>query len=686
MIGEAPFDLCRRRDRRRGRVHPADRAPERDRPARDRRRGRPPAPCSSSTTAGGAGRRPALRRRPTAPSRCSSPHYYIIRALQPFADIREPRDANVATADARADRQRRLGRSSWPTSARCRPTTRKRLGAWVEAGGTLVRFAGPRLATAEPTRWCRSRSGRATASSAARCPGRRRSRSASFSANEPVRRPDSPRATSWSSARSSPSRTPAWPSVPGRPSPTARRWSPPRRRGEGWLVLFHVTADTSWSNLPLSGVFVEMLRRIIGLLERVGAARPSPARRRAGPPYRILDGFGRFGAAGTASRADRRRRDRRSPVNAEHPPGLYGNEDGFRSLNLLARQRGARARFDARALGMPMCARIPTAAPLELRPWLLARGARSACPRRARGPLACGGAFRSRRRAAAAGLALLTLVVGAAPRPGHSARPTARPTDPADDDARSASPTHCSPMSITGNAEIDEVSRAGLSGLSPILDRAHRPRAGRPDRRRSRHATSLSFFPLLYWPIDPGAPMPSSATMARIDTYMRQGGTVLFDTRDQLERSTHASTASAARRRASASGRCWRASTSRRSSRCRPTTCSPRPSISSTISPAATPAARSGSRLAPSRPRTAPTARSAPATACRPILITANDFAAAWAIDEHRRASSTRPCRADPRSARWPFRVGINIVMYTLTGNYKADQVHVPALLERLGQ
>jgi hypothetical protein len=32
------------------------------------------------------------------------------------------------------------------------------------------------------------------------------------------------------------------------------------------------------------------------------------------------------------------------------------------------------------------------------------------------------------------------------------------------------------------------------------------------------------------------------------------------------------------------------------------------------------------------------------------------------------------------------FRAGINIVMYALTGNYKADQVHVPALLERLGQ
>ena len=32
------------------------------------------------------------------------------------------------------------------------------------------------------------------------------------------------------------------------------------------------------------------------------------------------------------------------------------------------------------------------------------------------------------------------------------------------------------------------------------------------------------------------------------------------------------------------------------------------------------------------------------------------------------------------------FRTGINMVMYALTGNYKADQVHVPALLERLGR
>jgi hypothetical protein len=40
----------------------------------------------------------------------------------------------------------------------------------------------------------------------------------------------------------------------------------------------------------------------------------------------------------------------------------------------------------------------------------------------------------------------------------------------------------------------------------------------------------------------------------------------------------------------------------------------------------------------------------------------------------------------EPRQREMAFRAGVNIVMYTLTGNYKADQVHVPALLERLGQ
>jgi hypothetical protein len=67
------------------------------------------------------------------------------------------------------------------------------------------------------------------------------------------------------------------------------------------------------------------------------------------------------------------------------------------------------------------------------------------------------------------------------------------------------------------------------------------------------------------------------------------------------------------------------------------------------------------------------------------ILITENDFASAWATDEAGNfLYPTVP--SDMVQREMAYRTGINIVMYTLTGNYKADQVHVPALLERLGQ
>ena len=67
------------------------------------------------------------------------------------------------------------------------------------------------------------------------------------------------------------------------------------------------------------------------------------------------------------------------------------------------------------------------------------------------------------------------------------------------------------------------------------------------------------------------------------------------------------------------------------------------------------------------------------------ILITSNDFAGAWAIrPDGQPMLPLMP--GEPRQREFAFRAGANIVMYALTGNYKADQVHVPALLERLGQ
>jgi hypothetical protein len=43
-----------------------------------------------------------------------------------------------------------------------------------------------------------------------------------------------------------------------------------KRQGKGLIVLFHVTANADWSNLPLSGLFVEMLRRINDLAPGAG--------------------------------------------------------------------------------------------------------------------------------------------------------------------------------------------------------------------------------------------------------------------------------------------------------------------------------------------------------------------------------------------------------------------------------
>ncbi len=171
--------------------------------------------------------------------------------------------------------------------------------------------------------------------------------------------------------------------------------------------------------------------------------------------------------------------------------------------------------------------------------------------------------------------------------------------------------------------------------------------------------------------------------MARIDAYMRNGGSVLFDTRDQLERSTNI------------------------------TSFSGTPAVERLRQMLATldipplepvpadhvltkafyllndfPGRYSGGPLWVETSQSGDSRSDRPAQAgdgVSTILITENDFAGAWAMDKQQNfLYPTVP--NDPLQREMAFRVGVNLVMYTLTGNYKADQVHVPALLERLGQ
>ena len=57
---------------------------------------------------------------------------------------------------------------------------------------------------------------------------------------------------------------------------------------------------------------------------------------------------------------------------------------------------------------------------------------------------------------------------------------------------------------------------------------------------------------------------------------------------------------------------------------------------------------------------------------------------AAWALDEQ--GYPIYPVvPGGERQREMVFRFGVNLAMYALTGNYKADQVHIPAILRRLG-
>ena len=66
------------------------------------------------------------------------------------------------------------------------------------------------------------------------------------------------------------------------------------------------------------------------------------------------------------------------------------------------------------------------------------------------------------------------------------------------------------------------------------------------------------------------------------------------------------------------------------------------------------------------------------------VLFGGNDWASAWIIPEGR--DELRSEDISHRQREMAYRFGVNLVMYALTGSYKGDQVHIPAILERLGR
>ena len=604
--------------------------------------------------------------------------YYLSRALGPFADVRMADRGAPSQAVSQFIEQRLpmiiladVGNVS---------EAKEQLTRWLDDGGVLVRFAGPRLAAADddlvPVKL--RRGGRVLGGALS---WEQPQQLAAFTRESPFFGMVVPGDVTVSrQVLAEPDATlneRTWATLAdGTPLVTAQR------RGKGLVVLFHITADTRWSDLPLSGAFVDMLKRIVSLAGSMAAADANAAGAGRGdaremvPPSRILDGFGVFGPPPPNARPVPTGFTGRA--TADHPPGFYGPPEGLLAVNTLA-PADRLAPLDVSALNARQEA-YRMSEPQDLRgPILLTALALLAIDGLVVFWLAGGLAWLfSRRRTAAAALvlAIISAVMTLPVSPSDAQQ--------SDDAAMKSTLQTRLAYIVSGDAEVDRVSQAGLQGLTLFLAQRTALEAGDPiglDPARDE----LAFYPLIYWPVVPGAAKPSREALEHIDSYMKQGGTVLFDTRDAVE----APPGPGGEARA-------------------PGMVALRNILSSLDIPELEPVARDhvltktfyllkdfpgrfgtgqlwveatqteNEDEQPNRPARAGDGVSS-------IIITSNDLAGAWALRPDGQAMLPL-VSGEPRQREFAFRAGVNIVMYTLTGNYKADQVHIPALLERLGQ
>ena len=284
--------------------------------------------------------------------------------------------------------------------------------------------------------------------------------------------------------------------------------------------------------------------------------------------------------------------------------------------------------------------------------------------------LALRGLLRPALRHGAAGLALLALLPLAEARAQSASQGT---TPTSIDEARALEATLQTHLAyvLTGIPAVDETSRAGLDGLTRVLERRTSIEAGKPlgvDLARDE----LAFFPLLYWPITPEQRDLTEIAVRKVNAFMKNGGTILFDLRE-IDGGVQPF------------GRTSRGVQSLQ-----------RLTRGLEIPPLAPvppdhvltkafylmqefPGRFSGGTLWVEASETRQN------DGVTPVLVGGNDWAGAWAVNQNGRPLYP-VVPGGERQREMAYRFGVNLAMYAMTGNYKADQVHVPFILERLGQ
>ncbi|WP_170326286.1 DUF4159 domain-containing protein [Ruegeria arenilitoris] len=589
-----------------------------------------------------------------------SPLHYLTQVLKPTADFVEGGLLEVLPANPDVIVLADVAKLSDGEQAA--------LVEWVEQGGLLLRFAGPRMAASDMGRDAED----------TLLPVRLRSGGRSVGG-----------AMSWGEAKGLapfPENSPFYGlQVPGDVTVTTQVMAQPdpnladrviaslsdgtplvtrKALGLGQVVLFHVTADAEWSSLPLSGLFVEMLDRL-AVASAAKSRQEAQLQGTTWEPIQVMDGFGTLSDAGNLAGVEGTELVS-GTIGPDLQPGLYESGKQKLALNVLSEDAVLSPvtwPSDVPIKGQEVTNETPIGGILlSLALLLLTVDVIASLALSGRLGLA---------KAAAVALGAVLLV------------PEAQAQTPEETEfALNATQELVLAHVLTGNAQVDDVAGAGMRGLSQTLFYRTSVEPIEPigvDLERDE----LAFFPLLYWPITPDQPQPSVEAYAKLNAYLRSGGMILFDTRD----------ADVARfGAASPNGR----------------------KLQQLAGPLNIPSLEPVPRdhvltrafylLQDFPGRYAGTevwVEAAPLDAeqiegmpfrnlndnVTPVVIGGNDWASAWAVD--RNGQALLPVGrgyAGERQRELANRFGVNLVMHVLTGNYKSDQVHVPALLDRLGQ
>ncbi|MDE2164944.1 MAG: DUF4159 domain-containing protein [Alphaproteobacteria bacterium] len=570
--------------------------------------------------------------------------YYLEKALAPFSEIRTGDVSTLIKGD--------IAVLALPDGAPLSESDRQAIVKWLDDGGTVLRFAGPQLAAQPDDDLLPVRLRRGDRTLGGALSWERPAKLAPFAAGSPFAGLAIPNDVTVSrQVLAEPTVDLAqktWARLAdGTPLVTAAE------RGKGWLVLVHTTADPEWSNLAISGLMVDMLRRIVAVSQGISGAGDKPL-----PPVETLDGFGRLQAAPATAGTIPAGGIAKTVAGPPYPPGFYGTADARVALNLAPAVTHfaplpplpSGVKREGFARGVEVDFRPPLLALallLMLADFAIGFGLRGLLSRL------------NWRHGAAAGAVALCMVIGA---------PTARAADSDAFAIQAASQFHLAYVR-TGIPDIDAESKAGLTGLSRVLNARTAVDAAAP-MAVDPETDQLVFFPLLYWPVVAGEPALSPQAVAQVQHYIDTGGIILFDTRDREQPTAFSAATAQAQLKRIAAG------------------LDIPPLVPLPPNHVLTksfylmedfPGRWSGGQL-----WVEPTA-DAVNDGVSSVIVGGNEWAGAWAVDRNGRPLYAVVPGGEPQR-EMAYRFGVNLVMYALTGNYKSDQVHVPAILERLGQ